>query len=714
MEKKKKKTNIFYAIKHSIITIPWKVQLCFYGFMLTMLGCVTNFALRYEIYSNIYYLLYFFDFFVFFVFACFITYKIYLRFYNSDFYTGFIIFSEFIVVLLIVYVILWITSIGMDNTDINAFSLENTLVIALLHWGLIVVIYVFFEFFSPIFDKFKKNVHMFLFIDNIAFFTGFLIFTLFSFYMYLISIKINSEVLGIIFPICIYLLYTSWIMVYPLKKYLCIQRFAVKLKDLTINKLVYPDNSLDKLLDNLYNPSLLNCNKNCVIYKPNFLDSSANIKIFKLELSLDDVLIKGFEVVGYTKVTKIQNSLKSDSDIFVVVNLDDIRNYRYLKLKINTFTERGVERIYFNIKFKIYEHIFYIESTNIKNIRKVYFTNKLPNKNIKDLDTYNSLVIKSLPNTPYVGETEVELSNVSKLQANFLYQKGTYGCGKTTKAIINLCNENKQPVIISPWEDNSYGDFLYAIFSKLIKVNRKKYFSHIAKQSDFIFFICFLPILLGFNDILINLLDVGYFKFIKMFDLLFYYHNKIAGIFIILLLDLILFLVMRYLIYPIICHKAIILKKDFNTHYKNGLVEQVINLLKWDQVLVIEDIDRLDVEKIKQVFQDLAHLNKRFMSNEKYRKHCIGIISFDEQLMQKKFKSIGEEFDDYKNKLFLNEAYSIKYYDLSLYKEHLNLYFGDNNFDEYISNINSCQSFREVNVKLNEIADTYKKSMNKT
>lgn len=680
MNKKYLFKKLLYYIKRDNKTMTLFDSLKIFLFIIFIFS-VSYFILLYlDLNVYIEYYLYF-NFSIIFIAIVSFCHKIYHYIYNSDYYNIFLKMNKFVIApslfILLIDNILEYLSILLLKV-----ILESSSFIILLSCMVSILLYSILKIFLNDFslfkyannDKFKKAIwHI-------------VILCYYYYFILYVNISVNYQI--------ILLLIISFFVMLIILQNLFLQDNRIE----CINKTrIISDLTVNELYDEDY-----------IIYKPFFLDDSANIKLLKFELPLDDVLLEKLEVVGYTKVTNGSNESKDNSTIYVVVNLYELKKYKYLKLKINVFTKSRVERIYLNIKFDLYEHIFYIDSVKIKNIRKKTFLSKKSNT-INDVGSYNSIIYRSLPNMPYIGKSQIKFSDVSNLQSSFLFQNGKFGSGKTTKAIINLCDDGKRPIIISPWEDNSYGDFLYSIFAKLKKVSNKNHFNKIAKQSNFIFLICFLPVVLGFNDILIKYLDFGTYRIINMFNLLFFYKVNIINIFILLLLDVVLFIVMRYLIYPRLCHKAIILKKDFNTHYKTGLVQQVIDLLDYRDVLVIEDIDRLDVEKIKQVFQDIAHLNKEYMKNGKYSNKCIGIVSFDEPLMKKKFKAINEDFDDYKNKLFLNEVYSIKDYDLSLYKECIKQSFDVIEPNEDISSIDSSDSFRKLNVELNKIADKYKK-----
>lgn len=217
----------------------------------------------------------------------------------------------------------------------------------------------------------------------------------------------------------------------------------------------------------------------------NFIDKKiTRYKLFKIDISkfLERQGANGFRVLNYKDYYFGNNREIEEKKYFyyiIPVN-DNVVGVKYFNLiiQINKNGKVLYEKLEFYVNFsiansdlvgevdsslvplkfkfnKIGESIYTYSSQYSYNNEIFNFSNVFIDcYHIVDLNGENSLNKFKLP------------SKVND-KRKFLYHKGEFGVGKTTFDLVWTLNENRSPIIISPWEANSDHDFLYLLFMQI-------------------------------------------------------------------------------------------------------------------------------------------------------------------------------------------------------------------------------------------------------
>lgn len=250
----------------------------------------------------------------------------------------------------------------------------------------------------------------------------------------------------------------------------------------------------------------------------------------------------------------------------------------------------------------------------------------------------------------------------------WLFHDGGYGSGKTALDYLYTSNAGYHPIHISPWEDNYDDDILYLIYDKVQPYPLRL---GIVKKSTFIFLFIITCAIWRFcikdiDEFLWNVLRIvcnwNWIKllmenfFLKINELLGFQDNQFIFEVIILLISFSL----AYICLPnIIIH----FKKSTKVHQEYYITSIARELENTKKFLIIEDVDRLSVETLDQLFRVCSSISKEMT----IKNRAIGLLSFSEENLRHKYeqycsqKGIKFDFDkhfsDLENKLFYKRVF---------------------------------------------------------
>lgn len=414
----------------------------------------------------------------------------------------------------------------------------------------------------------------------------------------------------------------------------------------------------------------------------------------------------------------IKNTTNSLCKLKLVLEYDECRirkKYRY-NVYLNLFRYQTEVTIYNPVMEKLhYKYNFKQPSKSLE---------KSPTKKqyIKELSLFL--------NNAYYYEDDIMLGENTELFRKqeirdirkWMLHDGKFGVGKSVLDFSFLSTQGYKTIIISPWEENYDNDFLYLIYSK-IKQNAKGV--NKLDKSVSVFAIAMIVTLYTLINQIIGLLTIlsnDIFKIIKSYmlealnknDSFKYIINSLDDNNIINFLidskDIILVcssLFIAYIITKYLLPYAIVHSKRTTKIHQAYYVKSIKNLIQKDNImLVIEDIDRLEVNAFNDLFRTLSLINSKFSQ----RKKPLGILSYDSN--NKKLKDIDY---DLRNKAIYNRIFrniSLKKSMVIYFENYINVIervTGKSiaNKDEMIIKIanNRKLNFRDVHVELDKIVN---------
>lgn len=347
-------------------------------------------------------------------------------------------------------------------------------------------------------------------------------------------------------------------------------------------------------------------------------------------------------------------SVKESSDVFFIIGRDDIDKNLHLILDV-VYEEKNKNYIYrmdYIIRVKKYDDLVFPFESKIVNAQYSRLYNGYIIKNMEvdvDVAKFKEVLKPIIINRKYIKELGGNALPATS-NAHFLNHNGAFGIGKTTSGVIELCNKGYSPIIISPWEDNLANDFIYSIYKELrretnIRTSRKLYM-----QTNIIFWTSYAALLLAATEISE--------KFFGGFTNLDFRCN--------LLIILVLYLIYKN-VYMRFLDRIIIYKNQFNDFYKRAMVEDIVTMLDNEYsgkyILLIEDIDRLEIEEVRQVFREISFINRCYNQIGK-RNKPIGIVSFNKKELERKYsklRNIPETYIELHKKIFYEEFKTSSY-----------------------------------------------------
>lgn len=382
---------------------------------------------------------------------------------------------------------------------------------------------------------------------------------------------------------------------------------------------------------------------------------TANLKTFVLNIDkrvlvTDEYDIKLLSINNFYRIG--DDDIKMiDNKILISINSNNFNNKEIVSLQLyaSVFKNDGIIsslKINLQVLFEKHDDLIVPVSLIVLNVIKI--KDRFSTVSLYNLEKEESVRISSkiIPNLLCMQTLKPDETNFTTTStAKFSSQDGIFGNGKTTFSIINIINRKHIPIIVSVWEDNTSNDLLYSIYQKLKNTRNKKFFPKLAKKTRVIFwagYIVVLNLLISACGLFkegsvlnFNLIDFSSSLNIEVLlvnsQVFNWFLNALIFIFIFYLIGLLL----QKTIYPFLCGDVIIYKNNFDTYYREQLIDEICSMLSKDYpyMLLIEDIDRLEVEEINKVFRDISFINRKMNNSSKIR----GIVSFDNKLLHKMF-----------------------------------------------------------------------------
>ena len=486
-----------------------------------------------------------------------------------------------------------------------------------------------------------------------------------------------------------------------------------------------------------------------IIKKPIFLEYHNRIedmRIFKIDIS--SIIEDGSEVyiLNHQYILHPEKGKKDGTNHYIYYAINKRYLFKTIKIKIFTKTpkiskhkknKKYIINLYFNIDNKSNELILnepYIEKHRIF-FKFVLREKKLYKKiNVKDYVTRLSSILNNAYcyNKDIMDEGKKFFKQSLCDNRKWLLHDDKMGYGKSVLDHSLITNNGYRPIVISPWEDNYDEDFIYLIYTKLMKNTKTKPVKD--DKTIIIFFIgIFVALLtLYFNlfNIIIDMINSALIDFhfqIKVSDL--FIIKNTQGIFDFIkgglmigfkqytlhifdicigISSVLLALIGTFYLLPY----AIIHVKNSSKIHQSYYLKGIKKALTSNKVmLIIEDIDRLEEKPILDMFRVLSSINTFMQERDK----PIGIISLysDSNKVQKYrndlsnkviYDRILEDVDLKKSMIF----YFLKYTEAFSYATNETL-FTRKEKEMIIKEIytNENINFRDVHKILNEIVIEY-------
>lgn len=410
-----------------------------------------------------------------------------------------------------------------------------------------------------------------------------------------------------------------------------------------------------------------------------------NESIFKLPIYIlkssrinPDYQLFQIDVSSLTQSSEILSLYIQEAFDPIILNGDDIANHVFLKILIlydvNSYEMHHMQRLRINIAYKdedkrkfrflgkkeynyryfdillcfcIYSNIVipvekfqlnfkqrkFKKAKIVKRIKSFSYGEYNNDKQLKDMITH------AAPDVYFFNDLEnnVDLNMKVSEDRKVLLHNGTFGSGKTTYDILSIVNQNKIPIVISPWEANYDHDIIYLIFDTIRSTTATKKFTFL--KGNYLFFFAIVSAIFSLGkDFIFSCFD-GLLTIVSLIvNALFFkidewnttimnidtYGSSIKTIFYFLF-----FICLTWRIYKRIVPNIIIYKKDYTQIYKNFFIKSIVEMLSINSnyVLLVEDVDRLNVKTQEEVFRILSSMNSNFPNSS--RLFCL--LSYDKK-----------------------------------------------------------------------------------
>ncbi len=295
-----------------------------------------------------------------------------------------------------------------------------------------------------------------------------------------------------------------------------------------------------------------------------------------------------------------------------------------------------------------------------------YFKNRLMESEF-DFHNYSRLLKKAYKYNILLDQK----SNYYQIESSYndnkwMFHDDDYGTGKTTLDYLYTSNAGYHPIHISPWEANYDDDILYLIYDKVQPS------PSYPRKSTSIFFLIITAAIWKFcikdiNEFLWNVLRIIYKKadWIQPYlDTLYIEINESLGFqnvqFIFEFCMLFLALLCAYKCLP----RAIIHFKKSTKVHQEYYITGIVNAINLKNIfLIIEDVDRLSVETLDQLFRVCSSISKHVV----VKNRAIGLLSFSKANLKHTYEEYysqkGRKFDfdkyfsNIENKLFHKKVF---------------------------------------------------------
>lgn len=211
----------------------------------------------------------------------------------------------------------------------------------------------------------------------------------------------------------------------------------------------------------------------------------------------------------------------------------------------------------------------------------------------------------------------------------FIIHNDEFGVGKTAYDTLVVYDENKTPIPISVWQENYDHELLFVLFNRIKKKSNTKF-----TGPTFQTFPTFIAIVTVFVSLALLILKERHlFTHLLAFraNLLI---RGVPSLFLSSELIILFFACLGVLISLLFAPEFMIYKNNTSEYYQDFYLKRIEKMVrKKNLVLIIEDLDRLDVDTIEKCFRMIANLNYQFVGSSK----IIGILPFDEEVIKEKF-----------------------------------------------------------------------------
>ncbi len=453
-------------------------------------------------------------------------------------------------------------------------------------------------------------------------------------------------------------------------------------------------------------------------YSDTIIDGSRpNYHIFKVEL--DELYDRLFNISdsNYDNcVVKILN--------FHARNIQKCGSYFYLMtnkndndlLKLNMIIENGEKRYYVIVALKTdnvgdFNFVSYQETL----VAKRRFL-PLPKFIYRIIDVnrkfdYQYLAFQSIVIDDDEADKMKDCSKIMNSYAidsrKFYVHSGDYGVGKTLIDTLIINTNGNLPLVISGYSDGIENDFIRYVFNKLqLQIKGKTAAS----------FYEYVAILASATSVLIYLINISGFtiKSLVMWMFNIFIGETVNMLFFVPVVTIVIIVLILSVAVRIIYNTMfsyVSSKFRITSIQEDYYCEKIYKLIKKKRNIriVIEDIDRLDEEHLRNLFTKINILNSNLINID----YPIGIVSYDENRIKGKLGI--NEYEEVFNKIFISEISpelnlnknKIKYYDLNVeyLKDYVAREKGIENIEQIINDcaIKDGDNFRSLREKLYKV-----------
>lgn len=398
------------------------------------------------------------------------------------------------------------------------------------------------------------------------------------------------------------------------------------------------------------------------IYRLRFFDTDyENARLARIDFSKlrpEKSKLVNLELVNHSP---IKSNFENESKSYFFVSIPNNETRSSYKLKAMLEYE-------YNSKTYLKEIIFYLEVNNFGfeclpyidtskvimkscpvSLFKLFNWNKNRIKMSVQYSLYNAI------ENSYYYESDLYIDLLHEPihdTRKFLEHDGNFGIGKTSFDVVSLIENGRIPVIISPWEDHYDQDFLYLIYKKLKAATRTKF--SVKWYKCFIYYVLLLAGIYTFifanYDILYEILYEGYQPLWAIFSNTIFQPLVNSKNFVFL----IAIPIFAIFIFKFIIADLVVFKRDHTKVYQDFYIEQILNMISTNpnMILLIEDVDRLSIDSMQNIFRTISAINKRFI----FHTRVIGVLSYCKTSIPNDSGKCYEGFDysDIENKIIYN------------------------------------------------------------
>ncbi|MDF9824453.1 hypothetical protein M2475_000829 [Breznakia sp. PF5-3] len=360
-------------------------------------------------------------------------------------------------------------------------------------------------------------------------------------------------------------------------------------------------------------------------YQPSYIDNANNgeIKVNDKILLLCDI-----------------NESEKHNIIRLKIHLS-YKNQNYQNRKCSSFLKkRNYEYKYYEILlgFTIYSTLLIPSEKYQVEFKKHSFKRKSINQKIAMLNKgevddkylFRKLILNSISKIYYFNDLSNTIDLNKKVLDNrkVLLHDSSFGMGKTTYDVMSIVNQEKIPIVVSPWESNFDHDILYLIFDSVRTETSTKKFSTFRDGIMFFYLIvtAIYPFFVDhFTTVFTNTVEIVSEAFVMFFNLekfeiyriisrkfdeIISALHRVMPFIIGIVMYFVIILIARWIFKKII-PSLIIFKKDYTKIYKTFFIDSIMEMLSKNPnyILLVEDVDRLENNAQNETFRILSSIN---------------------------------------------------------------------------------------------------------